>query len=164
MAGLTSALAAASFPVFGVEPPPYDEPMVGDGHVVAGQVRSMGILYGNPLTGGPVVQVITAPMEVAISIDELLEVEMLSTDATRSEQSVHGTCRVTVAGTVREVPVKHEGNWWGFQLQSNGVIVSVVGNAPLPPEVRLADVDLAYLVNDRDRAIAARFAEARGSG
>ena len=127
----------------------------------AGQVRSVGILYGNPLTGGPVVQVITAPVKVAISIGGLIEIEMLSTRATRSEQSVHGRCRVTVAGTVREVPVKHEGNWWGFQLQSNGVMVSVVVNAALPPEVRLAEVDLAYLVSDRDQAIAARFAEAR---
>ena len=104
MAGLTSALAAASFPVFGLESPPYGEPMVGDGHVRGHQVHSIGILYGNPLTGGPIVQVITAPVELARSIDDLIDVEMLGTEGTRSQRSVQGTCRVAVAGTVAESP------------------------------------------------------------
>ncbi len=163
MAGLTSALVAASFPVFGVESPHYGEPMVGDGHVRGHQVHSIGILYGNPLTAGPIVQVITAPVELATSIDHLIDVEMLGTEGTRSQRSVQGTCRVAVAGTVAEVPVTHDGDWWGFQLQRDGVMVSVVGNAAVPLEVDLAEVDLAFLVNDRDRALAARFTDARNA-
>ena len=40
-------------------------------------------------------------------------------------------------------------------------MVSVVGNSAAPLEADLAEVDLAFLVNDRDRALAARLTEAR---
>ncbi len=50
-----------------------------------------------------------------------------------------------------------------LQLQRGGVMVSMVESAAVRLEADLAELDLAFLVNDRDRALAARLTEARNA-
>jgi hypothetical protein len=167
-----SLLASAPFPVYCLTTPALGRPMIGDAHTVNGVVESIGIAYGNPLVRGPVLQVITAPAELAHPLDYLLGIETTEPDPVRGifpgdgpERPESGSCRVVLAESDRQAMLKRDGDWWGFQIQAGEVTVSVVASGPVHQELVLSEVeDLPALIHDRAEAIAERVAEARRDG
>ncbi len=91
---LAARLASTPFPVFGVATPSLGDAFIGDAHVVSGVVQSVGIAYGNPLTDGPTVQVVTAPAAVAPSMNHLLDVEVANASKTLGGLEHAGDWRV----------------------------------------------------------------------
>jgi hypothetical protein len=172
LAQTNSLLASAPFPVYSLTSPVLGPPMIGDAHAVDGVVESIGIAYGNPLVSGPVLQVTTAPAGLAHSLDYLLDVETVERDPVSGippsdgpARPVNGSCRVVLAGLDRQVPLKRDGVWWGFQIEAGEVTVSVIASGPAYEELVLSEVeDLPALFHDRPRAIAERAAEARREG
>jgi hypothetical protein len=165
---LEASLGGSTFPVYGIQEPSFGSAMIGDSATSNGVVEVIGVAYGNPLIGDPVVQVMTAPKEVARTVDYLLDMEMLALVRRRGDvpgrqrsRPTDGACRVLINGAAMDVPVKAEGQWWAMQLEADEVVVSVIGNVPRPFELALEPVpDLAFLLRDRSRAIAEHVRQA----
>src|SRR4051812_36472203 len=87
------AFSRIDFPVYEITVPRLTDPMIGDAHVGGGVVESVGIAYGNPMTGGPVTQVISARSPGAKTVDELLDVEMGAWD-TGNDRAADGSLHV----------------------------------------------------------------------